>query len=145
MVNGLIYDFESIKLMLPTGLILGCESVEYSDEKNDEVICGTNNLPLGVGRGEWKGTCKLELQRFEYDKLNVFSAASGGFYNMPPIPVVASYGNMGQPPVTDTLLVHFTKRDFKGSKGDTSLNVTIEGPQTMPMNSDGIIAFAPFL
>ena len=145
MVNGLIYDFESIKLMLPTGLILGCESVEYSDEKNDEVICGTNNLPLGVGRGEWKGTCKLELQRFEYDKLNVFSAASGGFYNMPPIPVVASYGNLGQPPVTDTLLVHFTKRDFKGSKGDTSLNVTIEGPQTMPLNSDGITAFVPFL
>ena len=145
MVNGLIYDFESIKLMLPTGLILGCESVEYSDEKNDEVICGTNNLPLGVGRGEWKGTCKLELKRFEYDKLNVFSAASGGFYNMPPIPVVASYGNLGQPPVTDTLLVHFTKRDFKGSKGDTSLNVTIEGPQTMPMNSDGITAFVPFM
>lgn len=145
MVNGLIYDFESIKLMLPTGLILGCESVEYSDEKNDEVICGTNNVPLGVGRGEWKGTCKLELQRFEYDKLNIFSAASGGFYNMPPIPVVASYGNLGQPPVTDTLLVHFTKRDFKGSKGDTSLNVTIEGPQTMPMNSDGITAFVPFL
>jgi hypothetical protein len=145
MVNGLIYDFESIKLMLPTGLILGCESVEYSDEKNDEVICGTNNVPLGVGRGEWKGTCKLELQRFEYDKLNVFSAASGGFYNMPPIPVVASYGNLGQPPVTDTLLVHFTKRDFKGSKGDTSLNVTIEGSQTMPMNSDGITAFVPFL
>lgn len=145
MVNGLIYDFESIKLMLPTGLILGCESVEYSDEKNDEVICGTNNVPLGVGRGEWKGTCKLELQRFEYDKLNVFSAASGGFYNMPPIPVVASYGNLGQPPVTDTLLVHFTKRDFKGSKGNTSLNVTIEGPQTMPMNSDGITAFVPFL
>ena len=145
MVNGLIYDFESIKLMLPTGLILGCESVEYSDEKNDEVICGTNNLPLGVGRGEWKGTCKLELQRFEYDKLNVFSAASGGFYNMPPIPVVARYGNLGQPPVTDTLLVHFTKRDFKGSKGDTSLNVTIEGPQTMPMNSDGITAFVPFM
>jgi len=145
MVNGLIYDFESIKLMLPTGLTLGCESVEYSDEKNDEVICGTNNLPLGVGRGEWKGTCKLELQRFEYDKLNVFSAASGGFYNMPPIPVVASYGNLGQPPVTDTLLVHFTKRDFKGSKGDTSLNVTIEGPQTMPMNSDGITAFVPFM
>ena len=145
MVNGLIYDFESIKLMLPTGLILGCESVEYSDEKADEGITGTNNLPLGVGRGEWKGTCKLELQRFEYDKLNVFSAASGGFYNMPPIPVVASYGNLGQPPVTDTLLVHFTKRDFKGSKGDTSLNVTIEGPQTMPMNSDGVTAFVPFM
>jgi hypothetical protein len=29
MINGLTCDFESIKLMLPTGLTLGCESVDY--------------------------------------------------------------------------------------------------------------------
>jgi hypothetical protein len=145
MVNGTTYDFESIKLMLPTGLVLGCESVDYDDEKDDEVITGTNNLPLGIGRGAWKGTCKLALQRFEYDKLNLYSAASGGFYNMPPLPVVATYGDFGQAPVTDTLLVHFTKRTFSGKKGDTNLQVTIEGAQTMPMNSDGITAFVPYL
>ena len=145
MINGLAYDFESIKLMLPTGLTLGAESVEYNDEKGDEVLTGSNGLPLGIGRGEYKGTCKLELQRFEYDKLNLFSAASGGFYNMPPVPVIASYGNAGQAPVTDTLLVHFTKRDFKGSKGDTSLNVSIEGALTAPIISDGVPAFVPFL
>jgi hypothetical protein len=98
MINGLVYDFESIKLLLPTGLTLGCESIDYGDEKSDEVIYGSNSMPLGIGRGEYKGTCKLELQRMEYDKLNLFSAASGGFYNMPPVPVVASYGNFGQPP-----------------------------------------------
>jgi hypothetical protein len=145
MINGTTYDFESIKLMLPTGLTLGAESVEYGDEKGDEVITGTNSLPLGIGRGEYKGTCKLELQRFEYDKLNLFSASSGGFYNMPPIPVIASYGNDGQAPVTDSLLVHFTKRDFKGAKGDTSLNVSIEGAITAPIVSDGVPAFVPFL
>jgi hypothetical protein len=145
MINGLVYDFESIKLMLPTGLTLGAESVEYGDEKGDEVITGSAGLPMGIGRGEYKGTCKLELQRFEYDKLNLFSAASGGFYNMPPIPVIASYGNAGQIPVTDTLLVHFTKRDFKGSKNDTSLNVTVEGAITAPIVSDGVPAFVPFL
>jgi hypothetical protein len=145
MINGLTYDFESIKLMLPTGLTLGAESVEYGDEKSDEVITGTNNIPLGIGRGEYKGTCKLELQRFEYDKLNLFSASSGGFYNMPPIPVIAIYGNEGQAPVTDSLLVHFTKRDIKGAKGDTSLNVTIEGAITAPLVSDGVPAFVPFL
>jgi hypothetical protein len=145
MINGLAYDFESIKLMLPTGLTLGCESIDYSDEKGDEVITGTNGLPLGIGRGEYKGTCKLELQRLEYDKLNLFSAASGGFYNMPPIPVIASYGNSGQPPVTDTMLVHFTKRDFKGSKGDTSLAVSLEGAVTAPIVSDGVPAYVPFL
>jgi hypothetical protein len=91
------------------------------------VVTGTNGLPLGIGRGEYKGTCKLELQRFEYDKLCLYSAASGGFYNMPPIPVIASYGNAGQAPVTDSMIVHFTKRGFKGSKNDTSLAVSVEG------------------
>lgn len=145
MINGLVYDFESIKLMLPTGLTLGCESIDYGDEKGDEVITGSNNLPLGIGRGEYKGTCKLELQRMEYDKLNVFSAASGGFYNMPPVPVIASYGNAGQPPVTDSMLVHFTKRNFKGSKGDTNLVVSVEGDLTAPIISDGVPSYVPFL
>jgi hypothetical protein len=145
MINGVIYDFESIKLMLPTGLTLGAESVEYGDEKDDEAINGSNGLPLGIGRGEYKGTCKLELDRFEFDKLNLFAATSGGFYNMPPVPVIASYGNAGQPPVTDSLLVHFTKRDFKGSKGDTNLVVSLEGILTAPMLSNGVPSFVPYL
>jgi hypothetical protein len=145
MVNGLVYDFESIQLMLPTGLTLGVESIEYGDEKGDEVISGSNGLPLGIGRGEYKGTCKLELQRLEFDKLNVYAAASGGFYNMPPLPVIVSYGNAGQAPVTDTLVSHFTKRDFKGSKGDTNLVVSIEGALTAPIVSDGVPAFVPYL
>jgi hypothetical protein len=145
MINGLVYDFESIKLMLPTGLTLGAESVEYGDEKGDEVISGSNGLPLGIGRGEYKGTCKLELQRLEFDKLNLFATASGGFYNMPPLPVIASYGNSGQVPVTDSLLVHFTKRDFKGSKGDTNLTVSIEGALTAPMLVNGVPSFVPYL
>jgi hypothetical protein len=145
MVNGKTYDFESLKIQLPTGLILGCESVEYGDEKGDEVITGMDNQPVGIGRGEWKGTCKLELQRFEYNKLNSYAKDSGGFYNMPPIAVIASYGNDGESPVTDSLMVHFTKRDYKGSKGDTNLVVTIEGAQTKQMNSDGVTAFVPYL
>ncbi|MHB9294179.1 hypothetical protein Holit_03306 [Hollandina sp. SP2] len=145
MINGLVYDFESIKLMLPTGLTLGAESVEYGDEKGDEVISGSNSLPLGIGRGAYKGTCKLELQRLEYDKLNLYAATSGGFYNMPPLPVIASYGNAGQAPVTDTLLVHFTKRSFKGSKGDTNLTVSIEGELAAPMLVNGVPSFVPYL
>ncbi len=145
MINGLTYDFESIKLMLPTGLTLGCENIDYGDEKGDEVINGSHNLPLGIGRGEYKGTCKLELQRFEYDKLNILAAASGGFYNMPPIPVIAIYGNSGQIPVNDSMLVHFTKRNFKGAKGDTNLLVSIEGALTAPLVSDGVPASVPFL
>jgi hypothetical protein len=145
MINGLTYDFESIKLELPTGYVLGCESVSYSDEKDDQLVTGTNGLPLGIGRGEYKGTCKLELHRFEYDKLVAFASASGGFYNMPPVPVIASYGESGQTLVTDRLRVHFTKRDLGGKKDEQNMLVTIEGFQCEPMNSDGVTAFVPFL
>ena len=133
MISGLICGFESIKLMLPTGLTPGAESAEYGGEKSGEVIPGTNNLTLGIGRGEYKGTCRLELQRFEYDKLNLFSAASGGFCNIPPVPVIVSCGNVGQPPAAGSLPVHFTKRGFKGAKGGASLNVPIEGALTAPI------------
>jgi hypothetical protein len=145
MINGLEYDYESIKLMMLAGLTLGCESVDCGGGKGDGAVAGTNGLPLGIGRGEYKGTCKLELQRFEYGKLNLFAAAPGGFRSMPPVPVIASYGSAGQAPVTDSMVVHFTKRGFKGSKGDTELQVSVEGAITAPILSDGVPAFVPFL
>jgi hypothetical protein len=124
-------------------MVLLLESISYKDKKDDEVITGVNSLPVGIGQGEYSGECELELGRIEYDKLNVFSAASGGFYNMPPIPVIASYGHLGQVPVTDSMSVHFTERELGGSKGDKSLNVTIKGALTAPLLSDGVPAYVP--
>jgi hypothetical protein len=66
-------------------------------------------------------------------------------YTMPPLPVIASYGNSGQAPTMDTLAVHFTKRDFKGSKEDTNLVVSIEGAFTAPMLVNGVPSFVPYL
>ena len=143
MVNGMVYDFESIKVMLPTGLIVLAENVNYSDKKDDEVVTGVNSLPVGIGQGEYTGECELEIGRIEYDKVNVFSAASGGFYNMPPIPVIVSYGHLGQIPTMDSMMVHFTERDLSGSKGDKSINVTIKGPLTAPLISNGVPAYVP--
>ena len=53
MINGVIYDFESIKLILPSGLSLTFEKISYKDKKDDEVITGSNGIPIGIGRGEY--------------------------------------------------------------------------------------------
>jgi hypothetical protein len=145
MVNGLVYDYESIKLMLPSGLSLMCEKISYGDKKDDEVVYGSNGLPVGIGRGEYSGDCEIELGRTEYELFNVFTAASGGFYNAPPVPIIASYGQTGQAPVTDTLMVHFTERKFDSSKGDTNLTVTIKGPLTAPLLDNGVPAYTPLV
>ncbi|MCL2608511.1 MAG: hypothetical protein FWD94_01210 [Treponema sp.] len=143
MINGVIYDFESIKLMLPSGLSITFEKVSYKDKKDDEVITGSNGIPLGIGRGEYSGECEIELGRAEFDMLDAFAASSGGFYNMPPVPIVVSYGHVGQAPVTDTLMVHFTERDFSASKGDKNLKIPLKGSLTMPLVTNGRPAYVP--
>ena len=127
MINGNVYDFESIKVQLPTGMMVMLESISYKDKKDDEVITGVHNLPVGIGRGEYSGECEIKISRHEFDKLDAYAAATGGFYNMGPIPIIVSYGHIKQAPVTDKLLVHFTERDFSASKGDKNLNISLKG------------------
>jgi hypothetical protein len=143
MINGIIYDFESIKLILPSGLSLTFEKISYKDKKDDEVVTGANGLPIGIGRGEYSGDCEVELGRAEYDMMDAYAAAHGGFYNMPPVPIIVSYGHTGQPPVTDTLMVHFTERNLGGSKGDKNLKVPLKGPLTAPLLTNGRPAYVP--
>jgi hypothetical protein len=143
MINGTIYDYESIKCILPSGLTITSEKISYKDKKDDEVITGSNGVPIGIGRGEYSGDCSIDLGRFEYDLLDTFAASNGGFYNMPPVPVIVSYGHLGQVPVTDTLMVHFTERDFSSSKGDKNLKVSLTGALTMPLLTNGKPAYVP--
>ncbi|MDR2807759.1 MAG: hypothetical protein LBB43_01995 [Spirochaetaceae bacterium] len=79
MINGLVYDYESIKLQLPTGLVVLAESVSYNDKKDDEVVQGVSNLPAGLGRGAYSGECELEIGRSEYEKLNSHLAVESFF------------------------------------------------------------------
>lgn len=143
MINGIIYDFESIKAELPTGMILTLEKINYKDKKDDEVITGTNGLPIGIGRGEYSGTVEAEFGRAEYDALDNYASAYGGFYNMPPVPIVVSYGHEGQQKVIDRMEVKFNERDLGGSKGDKSLKVPLKGAMTSPLKTNGNPAYVP--
>jgi len=145
MINGIIYDFESIKLILPSGLSLTFEKISYKDKKDDKVVTGSNGIPIGIGRGEYSGSCEMELGRAEYEMMNKYSATHGGFYNMPPFPVIVSYGHTGQMPITDTLQVKVNERDFSAAKGDTNLKVPLKGDLTAPLISNGVPAYVPGL
>ncbi len=143
MINGKVYDFESIKVNLPTGMVIMLESISYKDKKDDEVITGVHNIPVGIGRGEYSGECDMEISRDEYEKLDTYAAATGGFYNMGPQPIIVSYGHLSQPIITDTLLVHFKERDFSASKGDKNLKVPIKGALAAPLITNGKPAYTP--
>lgn len=142
MINGNVYDFEAIKVELPSGAVVMLESISYKDKKDDEVITGVHNLPVGIGRGEYSGECDMEISRYEYDKLEAHMAEAGGFYNFGPVDIVVSYGNADQEVLIDELSVHFTERDFSASKGDKSLNISIKGALAAPLVTNGRAAYA---
>jgi hypothetical protein len=75
--------------------------------------------------------------------LDTYAAAFGGFYNMPPVPIIVSYGHFGQPPITDTLQVHLVERDFSNAKGDKNLKVPLKGKLTFPLITNGRPAYTP--
>jgi hypothetical protein len=143
MINGIIYDYESVLAQLPTGALLTIEKISYKDKKDDEVITGANSLPIGIGRGEYSGDVELEMGRDEYDTLDEYASKHGGFYNMPPIPIVVSYGHEGQKKITDKLETHFTERDFSASKGDKNLKVPLKGKMTKPLETNDRPAYVP--
>jgi hypothetical protein len=143
MVNGKVYDFESLNFQLPTGQLIILESVSYKDKKDDEVVNGVSGLPVGIGRGAYSGDCEIELGRDEYDTFAASAESDGGFYNLAPVQVIAKYGHNGQEIKTDKFKAHFTERDFSGKKGDTNLVVKIKGLITEPIETNGVKAYSP--
>ncbi|MGL4986039.1 MAG: hypothetical protein ACRC5H_02745 [Treponemataceae bacterium] len=137
MINGIVYDFQSIKLMLPSGPVILCEDISYKDKIDSEVVTGMNGLPVGVGMGEYSGTCDVVFSRSDYERATLIAS----FYNLGAIPIVIFYGHLGQIPIIDTLMVHFNDRDFSAKKGDKNLNVSLKGVLTKVLITNGKPAY----
>ncbi len=147
MIGNMAYDYESIKIILPSGPTLMVESINYSDEQGGEVITGQNGMPVGRGRSGYSGKCDIEMARDEFEKLDAALTAQGGgaFYNHSECPITVSYGSLGQKTIIEQLFVHFSSRDFSQAKGDTNLKVKLSGVLTKPIIRNGSPAYAPSL
>lgn len=128
-VNGQVYDAGSIKIMMPSGPAVLADGVDYPFEKESKVLNNARGVPRATIGGNFKGSFKITLTRWEFENLNTHAQTYGGIFNMPSIPVVISYGNIGQPPITDKLEVKITKLSNSPKKGE-EVKVGVEGIQT---------------
>lgn len=142
MINGKIYDFESIKVALPSGFLTMFSSIKYNDKKEAKVHVGTGGVITGYSSGAYEGACEAEMEREEYGRA-FGSMSKSGFYNMRPLTVTVSYADEGNAAVTDVLEVKFDERDFDGKQGDEALNVTVKGKLTKPIITNGSPAYIP--
>ncbi|GAB6173278.1 MAG: hypothetical protein QMC95_06540 [Desulfitobacteriaceae bacterium] len=123
MINGKVYDWESVTISLPTGVVIGIDSVEYKDSKEKEMVYGKGAMPVGRGEGNYKAEGKITLLRDEYQNLLDYCKMIGkSFYKIPPFPITASYANDGEKTRVDVVKgVTFTERSQSMKQGDKSL------------------------
>jgi hypothetical protein len=113
MINGHLYDWESIEIVAPNGLLVGATEITYNDERPVEARYGKGSIPRGWGNKNYKAGGSLTLDKDEYERFRL--ALGGGHYTKTPFFVTVSYANDQQPIITDIL------RDCLVTKADTSL------------------------
>lgn len=120
MINGLKYDWESIQVMLPSGIAVGIQSIDYEDERPIKARYGKGSKPRGYGRGNYGAKAKMEL---DLDEAEILQAALGAsYYNSRPFPIIVAYANEDQITVIDTLpACKITKVSTAAKQGDDNV------------------------
>ena len=120
MVNGLLYDWESVEIQLPNGIAIGITNIDYDDERPIEERYGKGSVPTGYGRKNYKASAKMELDLDEAERLA--TALGVEIYKAAPFPIVVSYGGDGMPTVTDVLpSCKITKISSGAKQGDDNV------------------------
>ncbi len=132
MINGSLYDWESIEILLPSGVAIGITNIDYDDERPIELRHGRGSVARGYGRKNYKASAKIELDLDEAERLRV--ALGGSVYDSAPFPIIVTYAPDMQPVVIDTLpLCKITKTGSGGKQGEDNVgtrkyDITVIGP-----------------
>lgn len=144
-VNGRKYDWESIEVMLPTGIAISMTDIHYEDGQDIELRYGKGSVARGYGNKNYEPSGSFVIDRDGWEPLKAVLAATGGgkIYNHEPFPIIVSYQNDDMPLVVDTLpLCKITKFSGAGAaQGDDNASpMTCEFKILKPILWNGIPA-----
>ncbi len=131
-INGNLYDWESVEIVAPNGIMIGVTEISYADELGIEARYGKGAIPRGYGRKNYKASGSLTLDKDEYVMLQ--AAMGGSIYQSAPVPIIVKYGNDDQLTIVDVLPdCKFTKADTSAKQdsenaGEMKLDFTILSP-----------------
>lgn len=124
-INGIVYDFATIKLMLDGDLYVSVKSIKYSDNCEPGELRGTGPQFLGRTTGDYKAEASIELSKGAHNEL--IKKLGDGFM-LATFDAVVNY----QPPgdleiITDKVLgCRIKKTDNSHSQGSDALTVSLD-------------------
>lgn len=124
--NGKSYDWESITVTGPTGIVAGITEIKYTDGQAITARYGRGSVPRGYGRGNYEASGSFVMDRDEWERLKaaLVASSSGGIYDHTPFTIVVSYANDDIGVTTDVLKAcKITKFDGGGgAQGDDNVS-----------------------
>jgi len=124
LVNGVYYDYSSIRIDIDDEPELLIKEIKYAPSVERGKVMGTSMRQLGFTRGQLSFEGSLVFSTREaFDR---FLAARGERIFLDPVAFIISYGTDGQPVTTDTLETYIKKPQLGGSSGTDALEVSCD-------------------
>jgi hypothetical protein len=120
MINGRVFDWESVRIDTIWGLNIEVQSINYNSNMPSEAAYGRGNNPRGFGRGNLTQKGQIILNAQAKQALDAAAAVYGGLMRIPPFPITVSYSNADQTMQVDVLpSVLFDSIGTEAKQGDT--------------------------
>lgn len=125
MINGRVFDWESIAIYTTWGSNITILAISYNAESSVEPVYGRGRAARGYGMGNLAQEGSMDIDSISFDLLCVYAAAQGGLLNIKPFPIVVNYSNADQKIRFDTLRSCKIQRwETDATQGDSEVRKT---------------------
>lgn len=143
-INGKVYDWTDISIMLPSGETVHAHSITYNGGLEKEIYHGKGGKAQGWGRGNYEAEGSVTMLREEFENFLDWCSQQGySIHQIPPFEITVNYSDYGQDIRTDTLYKCLLKDniEFSMSNGDTSVETEISFFITGGISFNGVIDY----
>lgn len=124
MINGRVFDWESIKIRSVWGANIEITNISYSSEATADPVFARGNVPRGYGVGNLAQEGSMDIPHTAFQALQVYAATQGGILRIRPFDIIVEYSNEDQLPQIDVLrATKIEKVETEASQGDTEIGM----------------------
>lgn len=125
LINGVNYDWGSVKLVLFGVPVIGITQIEYKRKQKKENNYGMGYEPVSRGYGNKEYEGKITLYRDEWNQI-IAAAPSRDPLDIPFFDIQVTFGGGRTPATVDVLrAVEFLEDPFTVGQGDTKIMVEL--------------------
>jgi hypothetical protein len=118
-INGLLYSWADIRIILLGRDITGITAIDYSDSQTTKAVYGRGKKRVGRVSGLYEASASITLEMSEVEALNLSVPSGTSIYDIAPFDVTVVYVNAEQRLVTHILKqCVFTKQDRSSKSGE---------------------------